>query len=118
VEGVTVEGFKSSGQIPTLAASPKGSITFKDCKWKDNTADPLFVIDEFFLGSAPPGRRLKSNGFRYPPAEDQIGRRLADMPEEERAGVAVRDDRELQATSFSITFEKCHFEVRLEYRLW
>jgi hypothetical protein len=113
VEGVTVEGFKGSGQIPTLAASPKGAVTFKDCKWMDNTADPLFVIDEFLLGSAP-SRRLKSNGFKYPPAENQIGRRLADMPEEQRAGVAVRDERELQAASqFSITFEKCHFEVSL-----
>lgn len=116
VEGVTVEGFKSSGQIPTLAASPKGSITFKDCKWKENTADPLFVIDEFLINSTP-GRRLKSNGFKYPPAEDQIGRRLADMPKEERAGVAVRDERELAEEPFSITFEECCFEVRFNFRL-
>lgn len=59
VEGITVDFWVRAGQIPIIAAAPFGDITFLDCRFTNNQADPLFFIDEILFtdpGIGPSGR--------------------------------------------------------------
>ena len=66
VEGVTVDFWVRGGQIPIIAAAPFGDITFLDCKFTNNQADPLFFIDEILFtdpGLGPSGRSAGISGI-------------------------------------------------------
>ena len=45
-QGITIDFFVSAGQTPVLAAAFSGSVTFRDCVWTNNSADPAFVISQ------------------------------------------------------------------------
>ena len=51
-QGITIDFFVSAGQIPVLAASFSGSVTFRDCRWTNNSADPAFIISDLQFAPA------------------------------------------------------------------
>ena len=138
-EGITMEFFFKDSQIPVLAAAHTGDVTFRDCVWSDNNADPLFLLSE--LGDVPQssasGRsaRLEEGPQVDGPAPGFInvwepegqndpgrGRSLYDADSvtelmtptvvNEKANVTVIGDRILQQTGlFKVTFEGCLFSV-------
>jgi hypothetical protein len=115
IQGVTIEQWTNSDQIPVLSAAPCGDVMFMDCVFKNNKADPLFVIDQFLLGTtnSERNRRLEmTSGFKYPLDREKLGRHLSNVPEDERADVVTdRDERHLVESLFSVTFQQCRFEV-------
>ena len=46
-QGITIDSFVSQGQFPILVGSFFGSVTFQDCVFRNNSADPLFIIAQF-----------------------------------------------------------------------
>lgn len=75
VEGITVDFWVRSGQLPIIIAAPEGDITFLDCIFSNNLADPLFFIDEILfinpgLGPTATGRSGAIDGD-YGPIGDQ-----------------------------------------------
>lgn len=49
-QGITIDFFVQAGQIPVLAAAFFGDITFLDCVFSNNSADPLFVLSDLAIG--------------------------------------------------------------------
>ena len=97
-QGITVDFFVSSGQIPVLAGAFNGDVTFQDCIFSNNSADPVFVLSEFALPSsarsatidAPTG---KPPGFVWnvTAKDDVMGRNLLEKDAEIIDGPIVHD---------------------------
>lgn len=46
-QGITVDGFVTEGQMPVVVGSFFGDVTFQDCVFSNNVADPFFILTEF-----------------------------------------------------------------------
>ena len=49
-QGITIDFFVQAGQIPVLAAAFFGDVTFLDCVFSNNSADPIFVLSDLAIG--------------------------------------------------------------------
>ena len=121
IQGITLELWKKEDQIPVISASPSGNITYVDCVFKENRADPLFVLDEFLLSSSTSGRNRHlemkmTRGFKYPIERSASGPRVSHMGHQKDKPIHVeteRGDRSLQTTKapFRVNFQRCRFEA-------
>lgn len=98
-QGITVDFFVSSGQIPVLAGAFNGDVTFQDCIFSNNSADPVFVLSEFALGATTRSAAIdtptgKLPGFVWNPApiDDGSGRSLLEKDAEVVDGPVIAHD--------------------------
>jgi len=124
-EGLTIDFWVSDGQLPVLAAAYTGDVTFRDCVWTNNNADPLFLLSELSNGQSSSARSVTQPqrlGFFNPLNLNGDGRSLYDADSvmepitptivNEKANITVIGDRILQQTGlFKVTFEGCLFDV-------
>lgn len=83
-QGITVDFFVSSGQIPVLAGSFFGDVTFQDCVFSNNSADPTFVLSEFVASprsrsaalDATPDKALPGFVWKVSSKDDDLRRNL------------------------------------------
>ena len=125
-EGLTISHWLSIGQLPVVVAAHTGDVTFRDCVWKDNRADPLFLLSELSNGQSSSARSVTPGppGFKdtWSPNGSKRDRSLYDADSvmepitptivNEKANITVIGDRILQQTGlFKVTFEGCLFDV-------
>lgn len=121
IQGITLELWKKEDQIPVVVASPSGNITYIDCVFKENRADPLFVLDEFLLSSSTSGRNRglemkMKRGFRYPVDRSESGPHLSDQSQDMDRPIPAATElggRRVQTAKapFRVNFQRCRFEV-------
>lgn len=51
-QGITIDSFVAEGQRPVVVASFFGSVTFQDCIFSNNNANPMFILTEFIQSAA------------------------------------------------------------------
>lgn len=47
IKGITVDGWSGIDQIPMITASYEGNITYEECLFSQNSADPFLMVDQF-----------------------------------------------------------------------
>jgi hypothetical protein len=123
-KGLTIDSWIGEGQIPVLVGADQGKVTFTECVFKNNKGDPLFLIDQFPLDVSNRALLDGDKGrFKYNYDPRKHNRRLSELPEHMKAGVALIDSgRQLQgqgaqpAGEFEVEFDKCKFTVRWDLK--
>jgi len=125
-EGLTFSFWTLEGQRPILISGTDGSVTFKDCIFENNVADPLFVLDQVdFTIQPPPGpsspnqrslvnSRASTNTpyyWCYGPECENRHRWLQSAPQvDSRDDSSITSERKLQEEIvMSYTFDGCKF---------
>jgi len=71
IRGVTVRNWRNSAanQIPVVVGGTSGSVTFEDCTFEYNQADPLFLLDHHVVETEGRRRRqlITTDGNNRPP---------------------------------------------------
>ena len=101
-QGITIDFFVSADQTPVLAASFFGDVTFLDCIWSNNSADPAFVLSELKAATtarsavidAPPETPRKLPGFVWKVSANDavLGRNLVEKDVETVDSPIVQDN--------------------------